>query len=145
MPIVRYFVIVGSVLMALLYYADAKLPKSGPIAIGSQVVELPGAKRTQIAMGSSLVVAQPAPAPDMKSAAVLAAAPPSSVSTQVADAPQVQAPAQKTAEAERTPVKKKHVARRQDPRLNDTQHYASRGFDDGGNFFGNGGGTFGRF
>ena len=41
MPIFTYFAVVGSVLVALLFVADAKLPKQGPALVSSDVYGLP--------------------------------------------------------------------------------------------------------
>jgi hypothetical protein len=57
MPILAFFAVVGSVLFALLFVADATLDNSSPAIVTSQ--------RTAV----------PAPAPDMTSQAVLAAQP----------------------------------------------------------------------
>lgn len=143
MPIFTYFAVIGSALVALLFVADAKLEKHGLVAIGSQVVVLPGAYQPG-KMGSTLVT-QAAPAPDMDSAAVRAAAPPAPQVAQTTPAPEsAPPPAAQTAKAEIAPPKKKHVAHKQQrPRDDDARHYAYRGFDNGP--FGGGGGLFGRF
>jgi hypothetical protein len=144
MPIFAYFSVVGAALVALLFVADAKLDKQGPLAIGSQVVELPGAYRPN-RMGSSLVT-EAAPAPDMDSAAVRAAAPPVQVAAQESlPAADASKPAEQMAKADIKPAKKKHIARRQQPPpdSDDARHYAFRGYDNGP--FGGGGQMFGRF
>ena len=41
MPIFTYFAVVGSVLVALLFVADARLPKQGPALVSSHVYGLP--------------------------------------------------------------------------------------------------------
>ena len=71
MPIFSYFALMGSVLVALLFVADATLEKSGRFPNNSQITGLPKAwdPKTQV------LAANPAPEPDMTSDAVKAAAP----------------------------------------------------------------------
>jgi hypothetical protein len=71
MPILSYFAVMGSVLVALLFVADATLEKSGRLPNNSQFTGLPKAwdPKTQI------LASNPAPEPDMTSDAVKAAAP----------------------------------------------------------------------
>lgn len=84
MPILSYFAVVGSALVALLFVADVTLEKrTTPLIVTSEFVGLPKAYQ-HVNVGSRLVTA-PAPAPDMESAAVKAAMP----APQVVQAPQV--------------------------------------------------------
>jgi hypothetical protein len=126
MPIVSYFISVGSVLIALLYVADATLPKSeSPVIQTSSLYGLPKPWKPDPAQ--TALVAQPAPAPDMASAPVLAAL------------PKTEPVNERTTRADVAP-KKKRVAHRL-PRPGDVrQNYAwtpieSRPFG-GGGFFG---------
>lgn len=148
MPIFSYFAVVGSVLVALLFAADATLPQRGPLAISSNFQGLPKSWHPDTTVTS--LAALPAPAPDMSSAAVQAAAPPA---PHIASVPQpvvVAARAADTAVAEQvakiepTPKKKKVAARKQPRRDDDRQNYAwSRNGDNGS--FGGGNSFFGRF
>jgi hypothetical protein len=72
MPVLAFFAVVGSVLFALLFVADATLESSSPAIVTSQRTGLP-APRYQNAI-KTLTTAS-APAPDMTSQAVLAAQP----------------------------------------------------------------------
>src|SRR3954451_1041789 len=74
MPILSYFAVVGSVLVALLFVADATLEKSGPLPFNNESVGLP--KPWQPDTKGSILTATSAPEPDMASAAVGAANPP---------------------------------------------------------------------
>jgi hypothetical protein len=139
MPILSYFAFVGSVLVALLFVADARLDKH-PLPYSSEFVALPkAAQQTK----SSILTATPAPEPDMTSAAVRAAAPPPPSKAELAAAALAKAEAvpERTVKAESAPKKPKRVARRAPPR-NYQQNYAWR--SDGG-FFGGGNSMFGRF
>jgi hypothetical protein len=71
MPIFSYFAGMGSVLLALLFVADATLEKSAPVRV-TAFAGLPTAYEHKN-NGTSLA-AMPAPAPDMSSDAVKAAA-----------------------------------------------------------------------
>jgi hypothetical protein len=86
MPIFAYFAVVGSVLIALLFVADATLEKGMPAVVTSQY----GLPKPWHPMGTSgqyglekpwrpdpkqILAAVPAPAPDMTSPLVLAAQP----------------------------------------------------------------------
>jgi hypothetical protein len=139
MPIFSYFAVIGSVLVALLFVADATLEKSGPLPFNNESVGLP--KPWHPEPKSSILTAMPAPEPDMTSAAVRAAAPPVA---KVAEVPAQTVTAQAAAaqaEAVPAPKKPKRVARKQ-PR--DWRDYAwSRNGNDG--FFGGGNSMFGRF
>ena len=72
MPVLAFFAVVGSVLFALLFVADATLESSSPAIVTSQRTGLP-APRYHNAI-KTLTTAS-APAPDMTSQAVLAAQP----------------------------------------------------------------------
>ena len=130
MPIFAYFAVAGSVLVALLFVADATLAKRGPVVVSSEFYGLP--KPWHPDPASPILAATPAPAPDMSSEAVLAAAP------KVAPVPE------RTTQADAAPKKPKRVARKQ-PRPDDGMHaYAwSRNGHDG--LFGGGNSMFGRF
>ena len=145
MPILSYFAIVGSVLVAFLFVADATLEKSGPLPFNNESVGLPKPWRPEVK--NSILAATPAPEPDMTSAAVRAAAPPAALTAQIpaaAAAAKAEAVPERTAKAETTPKKPKHAARKQPRPDGDWRNYAwSRNGNDGG-FFG-GGPTFGRF
>ena len=68
MPILAFFAVVGSVLVALLFVADATLEENdSPVIVTSQRTGLPHATKS--------LTTRPAPEPDMKSQAVLAAQP----------------------------------------------------------------------
>ena len=74
MPVLAFLAVAGSVLVALLYLADATLGKSGsPAIITSQRSGLP--KPPSHPDGIHILTAAPAPAPDMTSQAVLDAQP----------------------------------------------------------------------
>lgn len=163
MPILSYFAVAGSVLVALLFVADATLEKSGPLPFNNESVGLP--KPWQPDTKGSILAAPSAPAPDMTSVAVRAAAPPA---PQIAAMPAVattakaeavpertakaepartaQAEPARTAKAELAPRKPKRVAARKQPRPDgDRRNLAwSRNGDDGG-FFSGGNSLFGRF
>jgi hypothetical protein len=138
MPIFSYFAVVGSVMVALLFAADATLTKSTtPVVATSSIYGMPKPWKPE---PTQSLAATPAPAPDMSSAPVLAAA------------PKTEPVNERSATAEAAP-KKKRVARKQQPvdpqqnyawsRNNDwsRQNYAwSRGNDSFGR-----GGMFGRF
>jgi hypothetical protein len=75
MRILGYFAVVGSVLVALLFVADATLEKnSSPVIVTSQRTGLP-APRYDNANAIKTATTEPAPAPDMTSQAVLDAQP----------------------------------------------------------------------
>ena len=108
MPIFAYFAGVGSVLIALLFVADATREKGTPAVVTSQY-GLPKPWHPVVTSD------QPIPAPDMTSPLVLAAVP------KAQSAPEVLAkvePTTRAAEAE-APPKKKRVTGRQ-PRQNHT-------------------------
>ena len=128
MPIFTYFAVVGSVLVALLFVADAKLLKQGPALVSSDVYGLPKPWRPDPAKVN--LAAAPAPEPDMTSEAVKAAM------------PKIAAVNERPTTADAAPKKKRVV--RKPPQPNDErQNFAwSRG-NDGNPFFG--GSPFGRF
>ena len=74
MPVLAFFAVVGSVLLALLFVADATLEQSGSPIVTSQRTGLP-APRYDNATAIKTLTTGPAPAPDMTSPAVLAAQP----------------------------------------------------------------------
>jgi hypothetical protein len=125
MPLLTYFVVAGTALLALLFYADAHMERRGPLAISSQFAGLPK-PRAAVQDPFHSLAAAPAPAPDMQSAAVLAAAPPPDPNAKSAAAPE---PARQTAKAEPAPRKKRHVARRPPPPHE--PRFAWRGSDGG--------------
>jgi hypothetical protein len=100
MPILGYFVVVGAVLVTLFFVADATLEKGPPPIVTSEQYGLPKSSRPpQVQV---LTTAQ-APAPDMTSPLVVAAAP-KSVSEALAKA-------EPAAKADAVP-KKKRVTRK---------------------------------
>jgi len=100
MPILGYFVVVGAVLVTLFFVADATLEKGPPPIVTSEQVGLPKSSRPpQVQV---LTTAQ-APAPDMTSPLVAAAAPKS--------ASEAMAKAEPPAKADAVP-KKKRVTRK---------------------------------
>ena len=72
MPIVIYFAAVGSVLIALIFFANATLEKGPPAIATTQRVGLP---QSPIPDPTQILTSSPAPAPDMTSPLVQAAAP----------------------------------------------------------------------
>jgi hypothetical protein len=75
MPILAFFAVVGSVLVALLFVADATLEENdSPVIFTSQRTGLP-TPRYHNANATKSLTTRPAPEPDMKSQAVLAAQP----------------------------------------------------------------------
>jgi len=74
MPILTFFAVVGSVLVALLFLADATLENTSRAIITSQRTGLPAPHYGNANAIKTLTTA-PAPAPDMTSQAVLAAQP----------------------------------------------------------------------
>jgi len=72
MPVLAFFAVVGSVLFALLFVADATLENSSPAIVTSQRTGLP-APRYHIAIKT--LTTPSAPAPDMTSQAVLTGQP----------------------------------------------------------------------
>jgi len=139
MPIFSYFAVVGSVLVALLFAADATLPKSeAPVIATSSIYGIPEPWHPD---PTRTLATMPAPAPDMSSEAVLVAA------------PKTEPVNERSATADAKPKKKRVAARKaplDDPRQNYDwsrssdpfrQNYAwSRSSDPFGR-----GGMFGRF
>jgi hypothetical protein len=75
MPVLAFFAVVGSVLIALLFVADATLKENAsPVIVTSQRTGLP-TPRYHNANATKTSSTPPAPEPDMKSQAVLAAQP----------------------------------------------------------------------
>jgi hypothetical protein len=142
MPIFSYFAVVGSVLVALLFAAEATLPKSAsPVIATSSIYGMPKPWRPD---PTQTLATTPAPAPDMSSEAVLAAAPKASKTE----------PVNERSATANAAAKKKRVAARKPPPDDPRQNYAwSRNGDPfrqnyassrSGDPFG-GGGMFGRF
>ena len=144
MPIYSYFAIVGSVLVALLFVADATLEKSGPLPFNNESVGLP--KPWQPDSKNSVLTAMPALEPDMTSAAVRDAMPAAqSAAPMPAAAAKTRAAAApaRIAKHDAAPKKPKRVARKTPRPDGDWRNYAwQRNGNDGGGFFGGG---FGRF
>ena len=144
MPIFSYFAVIGSVLVALLFVADAKLEKRGPLPFNNESAGLPKAwqpERHQ-PMGSTLVTA-PAPAPDMSSEAVKFAMPaPGPHIAGAAQAAETSGAAQVQAQADATPKQPKRAVRKQPHPDDDRQNYA---WSPNGDRSPSGGGLFGRF
>ena len=132
MPIFIYFAVVSSVLIALLFVADATLEKGSRAVVTSERVGLP--KPWHPDSIQTLAAAQ-APAPDMTSPLVLAAAPKAQSAPEVTKVE----PAARAAKAEATP-KKKRVTSWQPPDDYRQNHAWSRdrypGPFGGGTFFG---------
>ena len=147
MPILSYFAVVGSVLVALLFVADATLEKSGPLPFNNESVGLP--KPWQPDTKGSILTATSAPEPDMASAAVRAANPPAPQSAAMpaaVAAAKAEAVPERTAKAEPAPRKPKRVAARKQPRPDgDRRNYAWSRNGGGNDFFGGGNSLFGRF
>ena len=72
MPVLAFFAVVGSVLFALLFVADATLENSSPAIVTSQRTGLPA---PQYHNAIKTLTTASAPAPDMTSQAVLSAQP----------------------------------------------------------------------
>src|SRR5690349_12324028 len=101
MPFFSYFAVVGSVMVALLFVADATLPKStSPVVATSTLYGMPKPWQPD---PTQTLAATPAPAPDMSSEAVLAATPKAAPATQPVN--------ERSATADAAP-KKKRVARK---------------------------------
>ena len=128
MPIFSYFAAVGSVLVALLFMADATMQKgTTPIVATSNLTGLP--KPWHLEPVQNLAAA-PAPAPDMTSAAVLSAMARTEPESKPVNA--------RSVAAEPAP-RKKRVAHKQVPVEDARQSFAwspnTRG-PSGGGFFG---------
>ena len=74
MPVLAFFAVIGSVLFALLFAADATLENSSPAIVTSQRTGLPAPQYDKGNAIKTLITA-PAPAPDMTSQRVLSAQP----------------------------------------------------------------------
>ena len=108
MPILTYFAVIGSVLVALLFVVGPTVESGTRAVVTSDRVGLPKPWHPD---SIKTLVAAPAPAPDMTSPLVLAAA------AKAQSAPEVLAkvePAARAAREKATP-KKKRVTRRQAP------------------------------
>jgi hypothetical protein len=123
MPIFTYFAVVGSVMIALLFVADATLEKGSPAVVTSQY----GLPKPWHPVGTSdpdpkqVLAAVPAPAPDMTSPLVLAAQP------KAQSVPEVLAKVEPAALAARAEApKKKRVTGRQPPVDNRQKHVWSQ-------------------
>jgi hypothetical protein len=97
MPVLAFFAVVGTMLVALLFAADATLENSSPVIVTSQRTGLP-VPQYQNAIKTHTTA--PAPAPDMTSQAVLDAQPKS-----VPEALTKIEPAAREAQAEAPPKK----------------------------------------
>jgi hypothetical protein len=97
MPILAFFSVVGSVLVALLFLADATLENTSPAIVTSQRTGLP-APRYDNANAIKTLATATAPAPDMTSQAVLAAQPKSASDAKIE-------PVAREARAEAPPTK----------------------------------------
>lgn len=136
MPILSYFAVVGSVLVGLLFVADATLEKrSSPIVPTSSLYGLPRAWHPDPAQTLAVT---PAPAPDMSAAAVLAAMPETDISK--TDIPKTEPVNVPVATADAAP-KKKRVAHK--PRQTDDYRRSFAWSPNNRNQFG-GGGFYGR-
>jgi hypothetical protein len=141
MPILSYFAVVGSTLLALLFAADAMLPKGAPVVASSEFYGMPKPWRPDPA--KQILAAIPAPEPDMTSAAVAAAAPPAAPA-KVAVAAASSEPVKAT-RTEAAPKKKRVVRKHLRPADNRRDFAWRNGYDGGGGFFGGGNSMFGRF
>lgn len=112
MPIFRYFLVMGPVLLGLLFLADAQLPPPGAISNSTNFYGLPVTPSTRSAATHLTVVW--APAPDMNSPAVLAAAPPPdpAATAAIAQATPSKVASTSTARPDTPPKKVKKVARK---------------------------------
>jgi hypothetical protein len=133
MPIFTYFALVGSVLIALLFVADATLEKGTPAVVTSQY-GLPKPWRPEVTSDQyglekpwrpdpkQILAAVPAPAPDMTSPLVLAAQP------KAQSVPEVLAKVEPAAFAARAeaPPRKKRVTGKQPPVDNRQKHTRSQ-------------------
>jgi len=119
MPVLAFFAVVGSVLVALLFAADATLENSSPVIVTSQRTGLP-APRYHNAIKTRTTA--PAPAPDMTSQAVLDAQPKSAPEAKIE-------PAAREARAEAPPKKARVEAPPQDTRVTQANDYQQNQFD----------------
>jgi len=103
MLVIRYFAVVGSVLVALLFLADATLERnSSPVIVTSQRTGLP---QPHYHNAINTLTTAPAPAPDMTSQDVLDAQPKSAPDEALAK----HEPAAREARAEAPPKHPRHV------------------------------------
>jgi hypothetical protein len=139
MPILSYFAVVGSALVALLFVADATLAKRDtPVIATSNMYGLPKPWKPD---PTQTLAARTAPEPDMGSAAVLAAAPkPEPVAATVAK-PDAKPEPPKKKQAARKPQRGPQDWRQQGP--HDWRNSYAWSRNEGG--FNGGGGGFGRF
>ena len=132
MPIFIYFAVVSSLLIALLFVADATLEKGLRVVVTSERVGLPKPWHSD---SIQTLVATPAPPPDMMSPLVPAAGPKAQSAPEVTKVD----PVARAAKAEATP-KKKRVTSGQPPDDFRQNHAWSQdrypGPFEGGRFFG---------
>ena len=119
MPVLAFFAVVGTMLVALLFAADATLENSSPVIVTSQRTGLP-APRYHNAIKTRTTA--PAPAPDMTSQAVLDAQPKSAPEAKIE-------PAAREARAEAPPKKARVEASPQDKRVTQPIDYQQNQFD----------------
>jgi hypothetical protein len=129
MPILVYFFVAGTALLGLLFYANAHMEPRGPLAVSTNFEGLPQPWHGPVT--TQTLAATPAPAPDMSSDAVLAAAPPAGA--KVAAATSGAASEQPRADLAK---KKKRIARRMPQPEDGQQHYAQSGSPAPFGFFG---------
>jgi hypothetical protein len=128
MPVLAFFAVVGSVLVALLFAADATLENSSPVIVTSQRTGLP-APRYHNAIKTRTTA--PAPAPDMTSQAVLDAQPKSAPEAKIEPAARearAEAPTKK-ARVEALAKKARAEAPPQDTRVTQPTDYQQNQFD----------------
>ena len=121
MPVLAFFAVVGSVLVALLFAADATLENSSPVIVTSQRTGLPV---PQYHNAIETLTTAPAPAPDMTSQAVLDAQPKS-----VPEALAKIEPATREARAEAPPKKARAEAQPQNNSFTQPNDYQQNQFD----------------
>ena len=123
MPILSYFAVIGAALLALLFVADAKFERHGPLAISTNFEGLP--KPWKPELNPPLPLSKPH---EVQIAAAPALDPKwnESKPAEVAAVPQPAAPVQHVAKAEPAPKKQKHAARKQPRRNEYTERYAWR-------------------
>ena len=107
MPILTYFAVAGTALMALLFYASSNMEPRGPLTVTSNFEGLPPPWHGP-AVVQNLAAASAPPQPNMNSDAVKAAA-----GTKTAEA--TTTGSGQMAKAEIAPKKKKLIARRPTP------------------------------
>lgn len=140
MPILSYFAVIGTALLALLFVADAKFERHGPLAISTNFEGLP--KPWKPELNPPLPLAKPQ---EIQTAAAPTLDPKwnEGKPAEAAAVPQTAAPVQQLAKAEPPPKKKQKRAAHKQPRRNEyaqqneyAQRYAWR--HDGGNGWYNG-------